>query len=130
MLAGVSLPVSTSSRSTALSRASGEWYATSTSFGSPPRSRSSFVMAAWCATDGLAASMASASASGPCQTAARTNAERSSSVFDKAIARVAVVVDAMLLFQLLDHPQIRFRVRAGDAVAERLARVEQDLLEA
>src|SRR5262249_8899846 len=82
------------------------------------------------ASAGFAASIDSAGASGPCQTAARMNASRSSSVFDKPVARVRIVVDAVLLFQLLDLPEIRFGVRAGDAVADRLARVPQDLREA
>ena len=96
-------------------------------------SSSPTIAAVWIsafASEGLAASKASASPSAPCQTAARMNAARSSSsVFDKAIACVAVVVDAVLLFQRLDRPEIRLRVRAGDAVAKRLARVKQDLLE-
>src|SRR5262245_14888451 len=53
-----------------------------------------------------------------------------SSALDEAIAGVAVVIDPVPPLQLLDEPQRRLRVRAGDAVTERLARVEQDRLEA
>src|SRR5215471_9760821 len=82
------------------------------------------------ASSGWAASIAFASASGPCQIAAFMNEARRSSVFDKPVARVAVVVDAVLLLQLLDLPEVGSGVRAGDAIAERLARVQQDFLEA
>ena len=42
---------------------------------------------------------------------------------------MAVVIDAVLGFQFLDVVEISFFVRAGDAVAEGLAGVEQDLFE-
>src|SRR6266851_7209801 len=81
------------------------------------------------ASSGCAARIASASASVPCQTAASMNATRGSSLFDKAVARMAVVVDAVFLFQLLNVGERSLGVRAGDAVAERLVRVQQNLLE-
>jgi len=49
---------------------------------------------------------------------------------DKAIARVAVVVDPVLLLELLDVVESPPGVGARDAVTEGLAGVEQDLLEA
>lgn len=39
-------------------------------------------------------------------------------LLDKAVARVAVVVDAVLLFQLLNVFEIALGVRAGDAITE------------
>src|SRR5207249_213802 len=81
------------------------------------------------ASSGCAARIASASARGPCQTAASMNATRGSLLFDKAVARVAVVVDAVFLLQLLNVFERSPGVRAGDAVAERLVRVQKNLLE-
>src|SRR5687768_9796420 len=51
-------------------------------------------------------------------------------LFDEPVARVAVVVDAVLLLQVLDVGELLPRVRAGHAVAEGLTRVQQDLLQA
>src|SRR6187549_3733479 len=51
-------------------------------------------------------------------------------LLDKAIARMAVVVDAVLCLQFLDVSELAPGMRAGDAVAERLAGVQQDLFEA
>lgn len=48
----------------------------------------------------------------------------------ESVARVAIVVDAVLLFQLQDVVQRSLRVRAGDAVPEWFASVQQDLFEA
>ena len=42
---------------------------------------------------------------------------------------MAVIVDAVLGFQFLDVGEIRFCVRAGDAVAEGLVGVEEDFFE-
>lgn len=50
-------------------------------------------------------------------------------LFYKAITRVAVVVDGVLGFQLLNISELALGRRAGDAVAERLAGVEQDFFE-
>lgn len=47
----------------------------------------------------------------------------------KPIARVRVVVDAVLCFQFLDVVEISFCVWAGDTVAEGLAGVEQDFFQ-
>jgi hypothetical protein len=50
--------------------------------------------------------------------------------FNKAIAGVAVVIDAVLSFEFLDMPQRGLGVRTGDAIAQRFAGVEKDFFEA
>ncbi|HJX30091.1 MAG TPA: hypothetical protein VJ885_19475 [Thermoanaerobaculia bacterium] len=49
----------------------------------------------------------------------------SSFLFNEAIARVTVVVDPVFRFQFLDVSELASGVRAGDAVTERLAGVQQ-----
>jgi hypothetical protein len=50
-------------------------------------------------------------------------------LFDEAVARVAVVVNGVLRFQLLNISELALGMRAGDAIAERLASVQQDFFE-
>ena len=49
---------------------------------------------------------------------------------DEAIARMAVVVDAMLLLQFLNVVELSPGVRAGNPIAQRFVGMQQDLLEA
>src|SRR5687767_9462606 len=48
---------------------------------------------------------------------------------DKAVARVAVVVDAVLSLQVLDVAQVALRMGTGHSIAERLERVQQRFFE-
>ncbi|CAA9307443.1 MAG: hypothetical protein AVDCRST_MAG11-1231 [uncultured Gemmatimonadaceae bacterium] len=54
---------------------------------------------------------------------------RSPATLHEPVARVTVVVDAVLALQRLDVPKVGLRVRAGHAVAEWLERVQERLLE-
>ena len=49
-------------------------------------------------------------------------------IFHESVAAMAVVVDAMFLFQLLNVIESSLRMRAGDTVPKRLVGVQQYLL--
>src|SRR5687767_752998 len=49
---------------------------------------------------------------------------------DEAVARVAVVVDAVLSLQVLDVAQVALRVGTGHSITERLERVQERFFEA
>jgi hypothetical protein len=60
----------------------------------------------------------------------RPFSDRSLCLLDEAVAAVRVVVDAVLLLERLNVIELCLRVRACDAVAERLVGVEEDLFKA
>jgi len=51
-------------------------------------------------------------------------------LLDKTVARMAIVVDAVLQFEFLNVVESSFGMQAGNAVAKRLARVKEYLFEA
>ena len=51
------------------------------------------------------------------------------SFFHKAVACMAVIVDAVLLLKLLNVPQLSLGMRAGYTIAERLVRMQKYFLQ-
>ena len=50
--------------------------------------------------------------------------------FDEPVARMAVIIESVLLLQLLNVPEIGLRMRTRHTVAERLECVQERLFEA